>query len=197
MKRSHVRTVAVLLALLGAIWWVYDGLLVKKVELVRASRFSFEGKVTADVRLHLINVGSRYLTSDDADDQIDAAVHMIEIYLYLLYSGKENLRVFYNFLKTVLTPEKKLSVKDIDRYEYEAMKFLRKRRRIKWSCLQYEVSEPIYYRHESEEMANVYVVRTMENRKEVIKYYFKKADNRFYLTLRRDFRPFMARFSVE
>ncbi|GEM_PF-2505715 len=195
MRKPHVRAVAVLLALLGAIWWLYDGLLVKKVELVRASRFSFEGKVTADVRIHLMNVGSSYLTSEDADDQIDAAAHMIEIYLYLLYSGKENLRVFYNFLKAVLAPERKLAVKDINRYEYEAVKFLRKRRRIGWPCLKYEVSKPIYYSHEGEEMANVYVVRTMENRKEVIKYHFKKVNNRFYLTLRRDLRPYMARFS--
>jgi hypothetical protein len=182
--KNRGRWIAGLSLFLLAAWFLSDHVFMRTSVYEKAFEYSFQGKSWRDIRNFVESQGPAFARSFRAEDQMFAAVNMLEGFHYLLYNGRVNLKTYYNFARIMIAPGQRTGLRDESRYEYEAGKYLRKMKNLKINYLNYDVSYPLFKRGSGRSVADVFVVRAAVRGREYIRYRFQKVQDRYFLSLR-------------
>jgi hypothetical protein len=185
-KRERKWYILILLLVLAVFWLVFDVFMEKEEVFKKDEEYSFTNRTDLEIKEKIKQEIKRYQSTDDPRTQICALVHMLECNYYLLYNRFRGTSRYYDFIKIVLFPSLRNSLRRKESYIRQAKRYLKRKRNLNFTLTGYEFTVPRFSGQGDETVADVRVRRMLTGESgqdaELFKYRFRKhTDKRYYL----------------
>lgn len=179
---DNKKYIVILILILITILLVGRSGFTKNYQFNKVEEYIYEQKKPSSVLKDCRKIYDNRYKSDNSQDHILSLVKIVELSDYLLYKSEINSSVYYDLMKSILVENKRQALKNKDIYTTELEQYISKKKITGIEYLQFEISEPIFYEKDNQQLAYALVMKKINDNEEYKKYNFIKENDHWYYT---------------